>query len=144
MERTTLQPPHRSMFSKTSLHTSHAADLLLYPGHLWCVHRLAIGQGQGWGILPHLTTLIIQDLVLVPGSGAGGHTTLGWVTGVYLSTVFCGGYNPSPPDNGSSMIYAAKFILKYLFHIYCHLILEFYWLLVTGKGQTFLNYTRNR
>ena len=34
-----------------------------------------------------LTTLIIQDLVLVPGTGAGGHTTLGWVTGVYLSTV---------------------------------------------------------
>ena len=91
MERTTLQPPHRSMFSKTSLHTStsHAADLLLYPGHLWCVHRLAIGQGQGWGILilPDLTTLIVQDLVLVLGSGAGGHTTLGWVTGVYLSTV---------------------------------------------------------
>ena len=82
------------------------------------------------GILPHLTTLIIQDLGLVPGTGAGGHTTLGWVTGVYLSTVFCGGYNPVPPDNGSSMIYAAKFIQKYLFHIYCHLILEFYWLLV--------------
>ena len=26
MERTTLQPPHRSMFSKTFLHTSHASD----------------------------------------------------------------------------------------------------------------------
>ena len=37
--------------------------------------------------MPDLTTLIIQDLVLVLGSGAGGHTTLGWVTGVYLSTV---------------------------------------------------------
>ena len=44
-------------------------------------------SGAGVGILPHLTTLIIQDLVLVLGSGAGGHTTLGWVTGVYLSTV---------------------------------------------------------
>ena len=71
------------MFSKTSLHTSHAADLLLYPGHLWCVHRLAIGQGQGWGILPHLTTLIIQDLVL----RGRGQTTQVWVTGVYLSTI---------------------------------------------------------
>ena len=30
----------------------------------------AMGQGLGW-ILPHLTTLIIQDLVLVPGSGQG-------------------------------------------------------------------------
>ena len=37
--------------------------------------------------MPDLTTLNIQDLVLVLGSGAGGHTTLGWVTGVYLSTV---------------------------------------------------------
>ena len=44
-----------------------------------------IGQGLV-GILPHLTTLIIQDLVLVPGSGAGGNTTQVWVTGVYLST----------------------------------------------------------
>ena len=46
---------HCSMFSKTSLHTSHASDR----------------SGAGLGILPHLTTLIIQDLVLVPGSGAG-------------------------------------------------------------------------
>ena len=73
---------------------------------------LAIGQGQGWGILPHLTTLIIQDLVLVPGSGAGGNTTLGWVTGVYLSTVFCGGYNASPTMQW------IKYYLRYIRNIY--------------------------
>ena len=71
---------HCIMFSKTSLHTStsHAADLPPpVPGPPRSVHRLAIGQRQGWGILPHLTTLIIQDQGLVPGTGAGGHTTLG-------------------------------------------------------------------
>ena len=52
--------------------------------HLSTQAMPAIGQGQGGGYCH--TTLINQDLVLVPGSGAGGHTTLGWVTGVYLST----------------------------------------------------------
>ena len=141
MERTTLQPPHRSMFSKTSLHTSHAADLLLYPGHLWCVHRLAIGQGQG-GILPHLTTLIIQDLGLVPGSGAGGHTTLGWVTGVYLSTV--AGWRLQSLTSRQWIKYDLR--CKYHSKIFIPYILssDIRVLLVTGNGQTFLNYTRNR
>ena len=53
--------------------------------HLSTQAMPAIGQGQGGGYCH--TTLINQDLVLVPGSGAGGHTTLDWVTGVYLSTV---------------------------------------------------------
>ena len=88
---------HCSMFSKTSLHTStsHAADLPPpVPGPPRSVHRLAIGQGQGWGILPHLTTLIIQDLVLVPGSGQGG--TQPWAD--HLQTM----------DQISNMIYAGN------------------------------------
>ena len=37
-----------------------------------------------------LTTLIIQDLVLVPGTGAGGHTTLGDLKCIYNYTIFSG------------------------------------------------------
>ena len=73
-----MQPPHRSMFSKTSLHTQAMP---------------AIGEGLV-GILPHLTTLIIQDLVLVPGSGAGG--TQPWAD--HLQTM----------DQISNMIYAGN------------------------------------
>ena len=54
--------------------------------HLSTQAMPVIGQGLV-GILPHLTTLIIQDLGLVPGSWAGGRTTLGRVTDVYLSTI---------------------------------------------------------
>ena len=132
------------MFSKTSLHTSHASDR----------------SGAG-GILPHLTTLIIQDLGLVPGSGAGwtlfrkrhqrrnpqcrcaellnrrGHNP-----GRCLS-VYC-------PRRQRLQSLTSRQWIKYdlrckvhskIFISYCHLIsniiLE---LLVTGKSQTFLNY----
>ena len=86
--------------------------------------------------MPHLTTLIIQDLVLVQGSGAGGNTTLGWVTGVYLSTVFCGGYNASPTMQWIKYDLCCKVHSK-IFISNCHLILD---LLVIDKGQIFLNY----
>ena len=48
------------------------------------------GAGAGILILPHLTTLIIQDLGLVPGTGAGGHTTLGDLKCIYNYTIFSG------------------------------------------------------
>ena len=62
--------------------------------------------------MPDLTTLIIQDLVLVLGSGAGGHTTLGWVTGVYLSTVAATILLLLRMDQ-----YDLRCIQNYLFHI---------------------------
>ena len=83
-----------------------------------------------------LTTLIIKDLVLVPGSGAGGHTTLGWVTGVYLSTV--AGWRLQSLTSRQWIKYDLRCkVHSKTFISYCHLILE---LLVIGKGQTFLNY----
>ena len=134
MERTTLQPPHRSMFSKTSLHTSHAADLLLYPGHLWCVHKRYVRDRGGYC---HTSPPLLFRIWCWYRAQGQGHTTLGcWVTGVYLSTV--AGWRLQSFTSRQWIKYDLRCkVHSKIFISNCHLILE---LLVIGKGQTFLNY----
>ena len=110
MERTTLQSPHRSIFSDGS-----GAGVDIATPH----HPYYSGSGAGTGLRGRVDV----------------DTTL---TGVYLSTVRGGsGYNPSPPDNGSIKYDLRCKVHSKTFISYCHLILD---LLVISKGQTFLNY----